>query len=205
MLSIIVPYRGRHLHLREFKFTVPVYLEYVYKQPFEIIVVEQYSWTKEFNRALLLNIGAKYADPSSVCFCMHDVDHIPKKVNYAPTEGIAQLVRSDVQLHDYLGGVTLIGKETFLALDGYSNRFWGWGGEDNELFFRAKSAGIAIEERYGLFQKLPHKKSGVYKPERMHQAMQPRSPFDGYSKMKFQLHTMWKEPVFHLTYIRALV
>ena len=31
------------------------------------------------------------------------------------------------------GGVTAMKTETYQLVNGHSNRFWGWGGEDNDM------------------------------------------------------------------------
>ncbi|VDP03076.1 unnamed protein product [Soboliphyme baturini] len=31
-----------------------------------------------------------------------------------------------------------------MALNGYSNSFWGWGGEDDEIYYRIKAAGLTL-------------------------------------------------------------
>ena len=40
-------------------------------------------------------------------------------------------------------------KETFLELNGYSNQYWGWGGEDDDLQVRLKESGYTIIRPYG--------------------------------------------------------
>lgn len=40
-------------------------------------------------------------------------------------------------LYDTLfGGVVMFKKEDFLKVNGFSNVFWGWGGEDDNLYQR---------------------------------------------------------------------
>ena len=39
-------------------------------------------------------------------------------------------------------------KETFTKLNGYSNQYWGWGGEDDDLQVRLKEAGYTIIRPY---------------------------------------------------------
>ena len=47
---------------------------------------------------------------------------------------------------DFLGGVLSVSKQDFEKANGYPNNFWGWGGEDEALNKRFKSANINIEK-----------------------------------------------------------
>ncbi|VDN08847.1 unnamed protein product [Dibothriocephalus latus] len=44
----------------------------------------------------------------------------------------------------YLGGIMLISRETFTRVNGFSNRFWGWGREDDEFGHRLKDWQIKV-------------------------------------------------------------
>jgi predicted glycosyltransferase involved in capsule biosynthesis len=41
-----------------------------------------------------------------------------------------------LEFPEFFGGVTSIRGEHFEQLNGFSNWFYGWGGEDDELFYR---------------------------------------------------------------------
>jgi predicted glycosyltransferase involved in capsule biosynthesis len=43
---------------------------------------------------------------------------------------------------EYFGGVTMFPSSIFEAINGYSNEYWGWGYEDDDLLFRCKSSPI---------------------------------------------------------------
>ena len=52
--------------------------------------------------------------------------------------------------YDYLiGGVSAIKTEHFRLVNGFSNAFWGWGGEDDDFASRIKSNGLYIT-RYSI-------------------------------------------------------
>ena len=42
------------------------------------------------------------------------------------------------------GGVVAITKDHFLKVNGYSNQFWGWGGEDDNMWRRIRNAGLKV-------------------------------------------------------------
>ena len=51
---------------------------------------------------------------------------------------IDEQMRSCVRLtyEELIGGVLNIRTEHFLAVNGYSNLYWGWGAEDDDLYYR---------------------------------------------------------------------
>ncbi|TRY91136.1 hypothetical protein DNTS_020424 [Danionella cerebrum] len=44
----------------------------------------------------------------------------------------------------YFGGVSSLSKEQFLKINGFPNNYWGWGGEDDDIFNRINSRGMSI-------------------------------------------------------------
>lgn len=40
--------------------------------------------------------------------------------------------------HEYFGGVTAFRALDFININGHSNNYWGWGGEDDDLYLRVK-------------------------------------------------------------------
>ena len=42
----------------------------------------------------------------------------------------------------YFGGVSAMSTNDFKKVNGFSNKFWGWGGEDDDMRQRIKSAGL---------------------------------------------------------------
>jgi predicted glycosyltransferase involved in capsule biosynthesis len=56
----------------------------------------------------------------------------------------------------YFGGVTLFDKESFKKINGFSNQYWGYGGEDDDLYLRCIAMGIKISRTPCRFQSLAH-------------------------------------------------
>lgn len=45
---------------------------------------------------------------------------------------------------DLFGGVSALTKDQFIKVNGFSNMFWGWGGEDDDISSRIKNSGLHI-------------------------------------------------------------
>ncbi len=44
----------------------------------------------------------------------------------------------------YIGGAMIISRETFAKVNGFTNRFWGWGREDDEFGLRLQENNFAV-------------------------------------------------------------
>lgn len=162
MLYIIVPYRNREEHLKIFCEEIRDYLNL---QNIEntIVIVEQEEG-KPFNRGCLLNIGFDLSKDISDYFCFHDVDMIPIIADYTTISGpthiscIVEQFNWVLPYETYFGGVTLFDKESFLKINGYSNEYWGWGAEDDDLFIRCEINNINVFRRNCSFRSLPHER-----------------------------------------------
>ena len=42
------------------------------------------------------------------------------------------------------GGIQAFKKQDYLAINGYSNKYWGWGAEDDNLFKRIRTKGFSL-------------------------------------------------------------
>jgi hypothetical protein len=150
-LGVCVPYRNREMHLNEF---IPKVGKYLKDQgiDFQMYFCHQAD-DKLFNRGATKNIAAKHAfDDGCDYIVWHDIDMIPEEgggADYSfPTEGprhiATQISQMDYQLkyHEYFGGAVLFSKEQVLATNGYSNDYWDWGMEDDDLFWRCQLEGL---------------------------------------------------------------
>jgi hypothetical protein len=61
---------------------------------------------------------------------------------------------------NHFGGVSSLTTVDFVAVNGFSNRFWGWGGEDDDLYDRLRSKNLTVRRHRPLRQTrytmLPH-------------------------------------------------
>jgi hypothetical protein len=150
-LGVCVPYRNRELHMHEF---IPKIGKYLKEQgiDFQIYIVHQVD-DKLFNRGATKNIGAKHAFEDGCDYIVwHDIDMIPEEdggADYsypadAPRHIATKIQQMDYQLkyHEYFGGAVLFTKEQVEATNGYSNDYWDWGMEDDDLFWRCHKEGM---------------------------------------------------------------
>jgi hypothetical protein len=158
-LAIVIPYRNREQNLRTLLAALDTYAGLA-DIPFEIHVVSQAD-SRFFNRGAMLNIGFRLAGHNDY-FCFHDVDLVPLEADYSFPERPVHLGRHLSQFGDelpyegYFGGVNLFSKADFERINGFSNGYWGWGGEDDDLRQRCERTGMAPLVRPGRFQSLPH-------------------------------------------------
>ena len=149
-LGIIVPYRDRPQQLKRF---IKHMGEYLTDLDYQIFIIEQ-SDDKPFNRGKLLNVGYKYAlDKGCDYFVFHDVDMLPEDVDYSYTDKPLHLA-THLQEHDYetiffdyFGGVTMFNKEDFELINGFSNEYWGWGFEDDDLLIRCLDSNLELDKK----------------------------------------------------------
>ncbi|CAF0939723.1 unnamed protein product [Adineta steineri] len=140
-VAIIIPYRNRDMQLRIFINFMHPFLQ---KQQldYQIFLVEPVN-DISFNRALLFNIGFREAMKiySWQCFIFHDVDLIPeddRNIYSCPAEPRHMSVA--VNTLDYnlpyrtiFGGVSALTVKQMESVNGFSNQFFGWGGEDDDM------------------------------------------------------------------------
>lgn len=150
-IAIIVPYADRVESRRKFLLHMHRLLQRQLVD-YNIFFVEQLE-PKLFNRAMLMNVG--FVETRSLadydCFIFHDVDQLPiddrnfyvcsdvprhvvgyrKKFNY----GIAYPT-------SFAGGNSFTRRQ-FELINGFGNTFYGWGGEDDDLYLRTQSKKFA--------------------------------------------------------------
>ncbi|ELU07793.1 hypothetical protein CAPTEDRAFT_152304 [Capitella teleta] len=166
-VAIIIPYRDRAAHLNVFlKNIIPFLQKQLLK--FTIFLMEQTDGVA-FNRGALLNAG--FAESRRIisnidCFVFHDVDLIPEDLSnlYACASKVRSLVtgrrhRRYTQYGGYMGGATSFIPQLFEDINGYSNKFYGWGGEDDNARHRVKKSGLKMMKvpwEIGRFTMLQH-------------------------------------------------
>ena len=56
---------------------------------------------------------------------------------------------------DIFGGVSAMSRQDFVKVNGFSNRFWGWGGEDDDIRRRINKAGLKLTRYSPLVARYP--------------------------------------------------
>lgn len=145
-VAILIPHRNRERHLLYLLHHLHPFLQR--QQLHYAIYVIQQAGDATFNRAKLLNVGYLEAlkDYSWECFIFHDVDLVPENDHnlYMCDKQPKHLVVGrnatgyKLRYKGYFGGVTAMTKEQFLQVNGFSNIYWGWGGEDDDLRIRVE-------------------------------------------------------------------
>ena len=149
-LGICIPYRNRMEHLERL---VPYLSNFLNKRGIEhkFYVGHQVD-DKLFNRGAMKNIAAEFAFNDGCDYiAWHDVDMMPndETADYSypeenPVHIATKLSKYNYGLgyDQYFGGVVLFTKEQALQTNGYSNDYWDWGMEDDDLFWRCYFEGL---------------------------------------------------------------
>lgn len=103
---------------------------------YQIFIIHQKN-VKYFNRGALLNIGFNIVKDNFDYFCFHDIDLLSEISDYSyintPTHLSMYCSQFDYRRKIIFGGVTLFTKSQFENINGFSNKFQGWGAEDDNL------------------------------------------------------------------------
>jgi N-terminal region of glycosyl transferase group 7/N-terminal domain of galactosyltransferase len=182
-LTIVVPYRAREAHFQQF---VPHLKAFFSRDkahraiPYRVLVIEQEEGLP-FNAGALRNIGYALAQDDGSDFsngytCFHDIDYLPLSADYGWSTVPAQIawygaewrpvaVGSSLRHvyndpYSFFGAVVLAPNSLIAKVNGYSNRYWGWGWQDLDFRTRFVAAGFGPVKRLGTFLPLDHDNRG---------------------------------------------
>ena len=166
--------------------------------------------TNNFNRGMIINVGFTEAmkDFEWDCFIFHDVDLLPendKNLYNCPEEPRHMSVAVDkfkykLPYKSIFGGVVAISTKVFQELNGFSNLFWGWGGEDDDMAVRIKKQKLKVE-RYdrniARYTMIRHKGEQVNKI-RMYllKSSSKRRNNDGLKDLEYKVVSLTKEKLY---------
>lgn len=164
-LAVLVPFRDRFEELLVFAPYIHKFLN-DQKITHKIFILNQVD-SYRFNRASLINIGYLYTKKEHDYIAMHDVDLLPlnKNLSYAypkeqPFHVAAPNLHPRYHYNKFVGGILLINRfvlsishiktytfvfrEHFSLVNGMSNKYWGWGLEDDEFYVRLRNANLNV-------------------------------------------------------------
>jgi len=198
-VAIIVPYRDRSDQLVVFLRHLHPFLR---KQElhYRIYIVNQADKNK-FNRAMLFNVGYREAlkDFPWDCFIFHDVDLLPeddRNLYNCPDNPRHMSVAVDkfkykLPYKQIFGGVAAIRSDQFNKLNGFSNLFWGWGGEDDDMSKRIRYRKLKIiryRAEIARYTMIKHKQQPVNKDRaKILRTSIRRYRSDGLNNLKYKL------------------
>lgn len=149
-IAIIIPYRDREKNLMIFLSNMHTFLM---KQniSYGIYIIEPLA-NITFNRGILMNIGfieSLKEDHKWNCFFFHDVDMLPedsrnlyKCDNNLPVHYAVSVSKFGYSTTGYFsiyyGGINAFTREQFISINGFSNKYFGWGAEDDDLRLRTE-------------------------------------------------------------------
>ena len=146
-LGICIPYRNRKEHVERL---IPHLSKYLIDNGIDhSFYIGHQIDDKLFNRGAMKNIAAKYAFEDGCDYiAWHDVDMLIYNkdginADYSyPEENPLHIATKlskygyGIGYDQYFGGVVLFTKEQVERTNGYSNEYWDWGQEDDDLFWR---------------------------------------------------------------------
>ncbi|XP_062388830.1 beta-1,4-galactosyltransferase 1-like [Sardina pilchardus] len=210
-VAIIIPFRDRESHLR-------YWLHYLHpilqrqQLDYGIYVINQYGETT-FNRGMLMNVG--YAEARKQydyeCFVFSDVDIVPMddrnfyKCYSQPRHLSVALDKFGFQLPyaQMFGGVTALSLKQFEKINGYSNNYWGWGGEDDDVYIRLSMRGMFIsrpDSQTGRCRMIKHQSESLNtpNPKRFDNLQLTIRTFksDGLNSLQYHVVSVEKNPLY---------
>ncbi len=142
-LGICVPYKNREEHLNQF---IPHLSNFLSERNIEhSFYFAHQTDDKLFNRGAMKNIAAIHAFNDGCDYIVwHDIDMLPMDdlCDYSYPTDLPKHIAVNLSKYDYtlayeqyFGGAVLFTKEQVYKVNGYSNDYWDWGMEDDDLFW----------------------------------------------------------------------
>jgi len=218
--AIIIPVRDREEHLRFLLYYLHSMLQRQQLR-YQIVVVEQDD-RNIFNKDQLMNTAFKYIvnNTNFRCVVFHDVDLFSEndRLIYKCTESDDTVTHLAHRIDKYeykfccgmtIGGVLMLKTDQFIKINGFSNEYYGWGGEDDDANQR-----IIWTGRFNIYRppepfaryrmiKHPHDEANPISPKRYEllQNWGNRQPHDGLNS----LNTTITKVIKNRTHLRLMV
>ncbi|XP_077470927.1 beta-1,4-galactosyltransferase 2 [Stigmatopora argus] len=210
-VAIIIPFRHRENHLK-------YWLHYLHpilrrqRIDYGIYIINQLG-EDTFNRAKLLNVGYAEAlkDGDYNCFIFSDVDLIPmddRNLYHCYDQPRHFAIAMDkfgfrLPYAGYFGGVSGLSKKQFLKINGFPNEYWGWGGEDDDIYNRITLNGMKVSRpdvRIGRYRMIKHErdKHNEPNPQRFNKIQNTKNTMrkDGISSLTYRVVQVKRYPLY---------
>uniref|UniRef100_A0A158P638 Beta-1,4-N-acetylgalactosaminyltransferase n=1 Tax=Angiostrongylus cantonensis TaxID=6313 RepID=A0A158P638_ANGCA len=214
-VGIIIPFRDRQSHLtRLLDFLIPILQRQ--RLDFRFIVTEQYG-NDLFNKGRIMNAAFRFAETLNVdCVIFHDVDMFPQddRNPYAcppvPRHMGAFVNTLGYQLwyEEIVGGVLAVSMEDYRVINGYSNMYWAWGGEDDDMGKRILSLNYTIERpdpetgRYSMLKHVKRKRTAPKLVYKLLDIAEKRVAYDGLNETdKWTVRKITVRPLYYHLYV----
>ncbi|XP_028661734.1 beta-1,4-galactosyltransferase 1-like [Erpetoichthys calabaricus] len=210
-VALIIPFRKREEHLKYWLYYLHPNLQRQ-QLDYGVYVIEQSGETM-FNRAKLMNIG--YAEALKEydydCFIFSDVDLIPMddrniyKCYSQPRHLSVSIDKFGFRLpyNQCFGGVSSFSKEQFQKINGFPNNYWGWGGEDDDLYNRITFRGMSLSRPdvvIGRYRMIVHERDQKNdpNPERFDRIGRTKLTMDsdGLNSLTYKVIEVQKQPLY---------
>eukprot|EP00095_Tigriopus_kingsejongensis_P003317 maker-scaffold612_size124412-snap-gene-0.20 protein:Tk03317 transcript:maker-scaffold612_size124412-snap-gene-0.20-mRNA-1 annotation:"unnamed protein product" len=202
-VGILVPFKDRESHLKSFTNHIHPFLQ---KQNlnYRIYIINQ-AHPEKFNRGKLFNVGFVEAlkDYDWDCFIFHDVDLLPEddrnlySCSKLPKHMSVATSKTNYRLpyNQYIGGVLSMTKEHIFKVNGFSNKYWGWGGEDDDIYYRISNHRLRnrrINQTIGRYTALQHEPAEKNKQAGalVKQLQKSKQTVDGLVNLRYHLISM---------------
>ncbi|XP_042885356.1 beta-1,4-galactosyltransferase 2-like isoform X2 [Penaeus japonicus] len=212
-IAIIVPFRDRQPQVGPFLYHMHNFLQRQ-QLNYSIYIVEQ-EGTELFNRARLLNVGYLEAlrEGPFDCYAFHDIDMLPEDDRhlYHCSEQPRHLAVAasnhnyNLVYNKYFGGACLMTQDHLARVNGWSNIYWGWGGEDDDMWRRLSFEDLPVwrfPANIARYRTIKHGPQVVN--NKRYQTLKRntgRYPNDGLSTIKYIVKSVVRHPLY--THIAA--
>ncbi|XP_051513614.1 beta-1,4-galactosyltransferase 1-like [Myxocyprinus asiaticus] len=210
-VAMIIPFRNRDEHLKFWLYYMHPILQRQ-QLDYGVYVIVQ-DGDELFNRAKLLNIGyvETLKEYDYQCFVFSDVDLIPMddrniyKCFSQPRHLSVSMDKFGFRLPytQFFGGVSSLSKEQYLKINGFPNNYWGWGGEDDDIFNRISFKGMSVSRPDGVIGRcrmIRHNRDDKNdpNPQRFDQIAHTRQTMgqDGISSLSYKVLKVEKNQLF---------
>ncbi|XP_059182998.1 beta-1,4-galactosyltransferase 1-like [Centropristis striata] len=210
-VAVIIAFRNRHEHLKHWLYYLhPILIRQ--QLDYTVYVINQ-DGEGIFNRAKLMNAGYMEAlkEYDYDCFVFSDVDLVPMDDRnlYRCFDNPRHLAVGMDKFNFHLpyttffGGVSSLSKTQFSKINGFPNTYWGWGGEDDDIYKRVIFHGMSISRPnlvIGKYRMVKHNRDLHNEPNPVNPGKLSKTGqtmgTDGINSLKYTVKTIVKDKLY---------